>query len=229
MFSRRFGSVTALLVCLTATTLGCGDEINGDQDILAIGDSLLDFHTPDADIATVAAEELGLSVELAASGGTTMLDEDGIPQTYVDGSFSVLIASGGGNDLGGCDCGGGCGDVLDALIAEDGSSGAIVDLVQRAVADGKQVAWVGYMRPQPDAEEFADCTGELDVYRTRFAALDAALDDLVFIDGVAIGSGSEDALYEEDGYHPSEAGSQALGLAVADAARQAFGLQDRLR
>ena len=97
MFSRRFGSVTALLVCLTATTLGGGDEINGDQDILAIGDSLLDFHTPDADIATVAAEELGLSVELAASGGTTMLDEDGIPQTYVDGSFSVLIASGGGN------------------------------------------------------------------------------------------------------------------------------------
>ena len=218
---RPVALTTAL--CLVASS-ACTDPVTGDEDILAIGDSLLDFHTPDADIATVAAEELGLSVELAAYGGTTMLDEDGIPETYVDGSFSVLIASGGGNDLGGCDCGGGCGDVLDALIAEDGSSGAIVDLVQRAVSDGKQVAWVGYMRPQPDAEEFADCTGELDVYRTRFAALDDALDDLVFIDGVAIGSGSEDALYEEDGYHPSEAGSQALGLAVADAARQAFGL-----
>ena len=215
--------VLASVVLMLAAS-GCGRGITGDQDILAIGDSLLEYHAPDADIATVAAEELGQTVELAAFGGTTMISDDGeaIPDSYIDGSFELLIASGGGNDLEGCRCGGGCGNVLDALIADDARSGAIVALTERAIGDGKQVAWVGYMRPRPDAEAFADCTDELDIYRERMARLAEEEPDLVFIDGVDIGSGSEARRYEPDGYHPSEDGSRALGLAVAAAVREAW-------
>jgi len=204
--------------------MGCGDGALGDQDILSIGDSLLDFHAPDADIATVAGSALGLDVEHGAVGGTTMLGGDSIPDSYVDGSFSLLIASGGGNDFGECGCDGGCDEVLDDLLSEDGTEGAIAVLVDRAVGDGKSVIWVGYLRPMDDAEEFSDCDAELDVYRERLSALDAREAAMVFVDGATIGTGSEDELYEPDGYHPSEAGSLALGEAAANQASAAFGL-----
>ncbi len=214
------------LLGFSASLLGCGDEVDADQDILAIGDSLLSSHTPEDDIASVAARELNLSVGLGAIGGTTLLDsgDSGIPQTYLNGAFRVLIVSGGGNDLGSCDCGGGCGDVLDAMLSEDATTGAVVDLVDEAVSDGKKVAWIGYMRPQADAEEFADCGGELDIYRARLSMLDATQEDLVFVDGAEIGTGVETELYAPDGYHPSEAGSLALGQALAISTREAFNL-----
>ena len=203
---------------LVLTLLGCGAELAGDQDILALGDSLLDFHTPDGDIATVAAEALGMSVELGAIGGTTMLEPDGgaIGDTYVEGSFSVLVVSGGGNDLATCGCAGRCEDVIDQLVTADAEAGAIVELVERAAADDKRIAWTGYMRPLADAEEFTGCDRELDTLRDRLRALEVRVPEMVFVDGAELGTGSERALYEQDGYHPSREGSALLGAAVAE-------------
>ena len=86
------------------------------------------------------------------------------------------------------------------LIATD-ASGAIVDMIRRAIDDGHKVAWVGYMRPKPDAE-FATCGGEVDLFRQRLTALDAELPSMIFVDGAELGTGVEDDLYEEDGYVP---------------------------
>jgi len=198
----------------------------GDMEILAIGDSFFDYHGPDADLPYVVAESLDMSIEVAAVGGTTMLGGEGIdiPNQYVDGAFGLLIAGGGGNDFASCTCGEDCEPILDALISEDGTEGAVPALVSRAIGDGVKVAWVGYFRPMDNDNEFSACRGELNSYRKRLSALDEQEDGMVFIDGVEYGSGVEEELYEDDGYHPSEEGSATMGAVVAATVSEAFGL-----
>jgi len=230
--------LSALLVLSTVAATACDVRLpggegredekssaTGDREILAIGDSFLDYHGPDADLPYVVADSLEMSIESAAVGGTTMLGGEGpdIPNQYVDGTFDLLIASGGGNDFGRCTCGEDCGPVLDQLISEDGTEGAVPDLVARAAEGGAKVAWVGYFRPMDNDNEFSACGGELDTYRERLALLDAMETDMVFIDGAEYGSGVEDELYDADGYHPSEEGSALLGAVVAATVAEEFG------
>ena len=224
MRTRKTPPFVLALLTLTVPSSACSHEedeaLTGDRDILAVGDSLLGFHYPGDSIPDVAARALDLTMESAARGGETLLggEDNAIPNQYQTGSYRLLIASGGGNDLGErCVCGEDCGPTLDLLIDEDSQTGAIPDLVATAVEDGLDVAWLGYMVPRADAEEFANCGGELDTLRERLAQLERSEDRLVFVDGALLGSGVEAELYEEDGYHPSVAGSEALGLAIADA------------
>ena len=218
----------ALLAVLLigSTAVGCIEvgEPDLDGDILVIGDSLLDYHAPDADVGTVAGEKLGLEVDMLASGGASMLDRNGIVDAYVNEGHALVIANGGGNDLEGCVCGDDCWRVIDLLISENGSDGAIPDLVHRIVEDGAYVAWVGYMRPMEDAEEYADCGGEVDLLRERLQRLDDSEPSMVFVDGALIGTGVEEHLYDPDGYHPSPEGCAALGEEVAQRIDDAFGL-----
>ena len=92
MFIRR----AAPLLLLTACTQGP----SGDADILAIGDSLLDFNTPDEDVTSVAAEALGMSHEFAAIGGTRLSTTIcvrgprmfGVARTLSPGGTSACVA-----------------------------------------------------------------------------------------------------------------------------------------
>ena len=161
---------------------------------------------------------------MLASGGASMLDRHGIVDAYVNEGHALVIANGGGNDLEGCVCGDDCWGVIDLLISENGSDGAIPDLVHRIVEDGAYVAWVGYMRPMEDAEEYADCGGEVDLLRERLQRLDDSEPSMVFVDGALIGTGVEEHLYDPDGYHPSPEGCAALGEEVAQRIDDAFGL-----
>lgn len=216
-----------LLTLIAAFLLGCPEDMPEDADILVVGDSLMDFNRPDEDVASVMSGELSLTHAFAAAGGTTLLGDErsSIGGQYVAGPYRVLLVSGGGNDLGeGCQCGVDCDSVIDQLLSSDSSSGVARDLVDRAIADGLSVVWVGYMRPMPDAEEFSACGGELDIIRDRMAAMDQALGEMVFVDGVTVGDGTDPSMYAEDGYHPSPQGSEGLGLAAAEAARQQLDL-----
>ena len=215
-----------VLVIFVSAAVGCtGPEDHSlDGDILVIGDSFLDYHTPDADIASIAGESLGLDVDMLAFGGATMLNEYSIADTYVDEGHTLLIVSGGGNDLEGCVCGESCEGVIDELISEDGAEGAIPDLVYRALGDGVYVAWVGYMRPMAGAVEYANCGEEVDLLRERLQRLDESENGMVFVDGALIGTGVEEHLYDPDGYHPSPEGCAALGEEVAQRVDDAFGL-----
>lgn len=218
--------VLLAMLLIGSTAVGCIEvgEPDLDGDILVIGDSLLDYHAPDADVGTVAGEKLGLEVDMLASGGASMLDRNGIVDAYVNEGHALVIANGGGNDLEGCVCGDDCWRVIDLLISENGSDGAIPDLVHRIVEDGAYVAWVGYMRPMEDAEEYADCGGEVDLLRERLQRLDDSEPSMVFVDGALIGTGVEEHLYDPDGYHPSPEGCAALGEEVAQRIDDAFGL-----
>ena len=223
---RGLNPITLAMLLIGSTAVGCIEvgEPDLDGDILVIGDSLLDYHAPNADVGTVAGEKLGLEVDMLASGGASMLDRNGIVDAYVNEGHALVIANGGGNDLEGCVCGDDCWRVIDLLISENGSDGAIPDLVHRIVEDGAYVAWVGYMRPMEDAEEYADCGGEVDLLRERLQRLDDSEPSMVFVDGALIGTGVEEHLYDPDGYHPSPEGCATLGEEVAQRIDDAFGL-----
>ena len=223
---RGLNPITLSMLLFGSMAVGCIEvgEPDLDGDILVIGDSLLDYHAPDADVGTVAGERLGLEVDMLASGGAPMLDRHGIADTYVDEGHVLVISNGGGNDLEGCVCGDDCWGVIDLLISENGSDGAIPDLVRRILDDGAYVAWVGYMRPMEDADEYADCGGEVDLLRERLQRLDESEDGMIFVDGALIGTGVEEDLYDPDGYHPSLEGCAALGEEVAQRVEGAFGL-----
>ena len=218
--------IALAMLLIGSTIVGCIEvrEPDLDGDILVIGDSLLDYHAPDADVGTVAGEKLGLEVDMLASGGASLLNGHGIADTYVDEGHVLVIANGGGNDLEGCVCGDDCWGVIDLLISENGSDGAIPDLVRRILDDGAYVAWVGYMRPMEDADEYADCGGEVDLLRERLQRLDDSEPSMVFVDGALIGTGVEEHLYDPDGYHPSPEGCAALGEEVAQRVDDTFGL-----
>ena len=223
---RCLNPITLAMLLIGSTAVGCIEvgEPDLDGDILVIGDSLLDYHAPDADVGTVAGEKLGLEVDMLASGGASMLDRHGIVDAYVNEGHALVIANGGGNDLEGCVCGDDCWGVIDLLISENGSNGAIPDLVHRILEDGAYVAWVGYMRPMEDAEEYADCGGEVDLLRERLQRLDDSEPSMIFVDGAMIGTGVEKHLYDPDGYHPSPEGCAALGEEVARRVDDTFGL-----
>ena len=95
--------------------------------------------------------------------------------------------------------------------------------MSRAIEGGAKVAWVGYFRPMDNGNEFSGCIDELEVFRSRMARLDANESDMVFIDGVEHGSGVEEELYAEDGYHPSVEGSALMGEVVAETVAEEFG------
>ena len=127
-----------------------------------------------------------------------------------------LLVTGGGNDFAECTCGVDCDDTLSTLISEEGD-GAIPELVQQAISDGHQVAWAGYLTPMPSAESFSNCTGELEILAGRMERYADAVDQMVFVNGMEYGDGTNTELYAEDGYHPSGEGSAVIGRAIAAA------------
>lgn len=215
-----------LLSLISSATVFAQAAAAQDAGVLAVGDSFMAYNAPESDIATVAADQIGMTVASAAVGGTTMMggEEQNIPSQYRANGQVLVIASGGGNDLGeSCFCGVDCEEVVDQLIDEDASSGAIVSLVEQAISDGAYVAWVGYMRPMPDAEAFQGCEAELDELARRLAILDESLQEMVVVNGAEIGTGEEEELYDADGYHPSATGSEAVGTAVAERLYEEYG------
>jgi acyl-CoA thioesterase-1 len=217
-----------LLVLSTLLVSACDTAepapVTGHRDILAVGDSLLDFHGEKADVPEVVAESLGLTVASAAHDGSSVLGAHGeaVVDQLMDGSYSLVLASGGADDLAGCTCGVDCEPVLDALVSDDGRVGAIPDFVAQVVDSGAQVAWAGYFRPMADADRMADCAVELEELDDRMMRLDDQWPDMVYVAGSEFGRGQDADLYEEDGMHPSVEGSAMLGAVVAATVAEAF-------
>ena len=188
------------------------------EDAIAIGDSVLEWNLEEgASIPEVFAEQSGLAITHAAISGTRVLGgEDSIPSQYVSGEWQVVLIDGGANDVGpdGCGCGD-CVEVVDELVSEDLATGAMVELVDRVLADSAEVILLGYYRPAADSE-FGACDEELVAVNTRYAALAAAREGVTFVDmGEAIDYPSDPSDFSEDGIHPSVAGSRAVGEYIA--------------
>ena len=207
---------------MVAFLAGCaGEGVPADATVLAVGDSILAWNREEgASIPEVAGRELDRVVHNVAVSGSWITgdEDDAIPAQYVEGSWDWVIADGGANDLNGeCECGD-CDAVMDTIIAEDARAGEYPVLADRVRAGGARLLVMSYPRLPPGARfGFDRCEAELETLSARQAALAAARDDVFFVDVRPIVDGTDLALFVADQVHPSIAGGEVMGKAVADA------------
>ena len=195
------------------------DSTQPREGLHAVGDSVLAWWGNEGDsIPDKAAEGLGLSLVNSAISGAQVLDEgdEGIPSQYLSGPWDVVLIDGGANDLADrCGCGD-CDSTLDAIISADASSGVMVSLVDRALADAQQVVVFDYYRTPPGTE-FEPCFGVMEELETRYNLLASSRDRLTVVDGEASVSADDLSDWDEDRIHPSKQGAAKVGAAIAAA------------
>ena len=180
--------------------------------IQAIGDSHLAFNerrsTP-AQLSELLAER-GRSnfVQNNAVGGATIgcggeRGDNCIPPQYVQGDWTHVMVSAGGNDFLETNCSAD----LDAIISADLRSGLMVDLVERLRASGAQVIIVGYVELlNPDS--WARCA-PIETMLQRYRAFAGQTGGVSFVD-TRDAFGREAPENYADDIHTSVAGSRRL-------------------
>ncbi|MEM9042496.1 MAG: SGNH/GDSL hydrolase family protein [Actinomycetota bacterium] len=229
----------ALAACLTIVACASStsddgtavdDGVTRSTTILALGDSILDFHVDDGhSIPDVIGRTLDRPVVNAAVGGAWFAHADpeavsvGLDvRAQYDGARAAadagwVVLTGGGNDVNdACGCGR-CDEVLDALISHDGTNGEIADFARRVVADGSQLMYVGYAEISADAEGgFGRCVDELSEHSRRLAEMAESIDGVYFADARQVVTAADPHAYLDDLVHPSVEGAGTLGRFVAD-------------
>ena len=203
-----------MLVFLLAA---CVPEKEATSGVLAIGDSIMDWHLEDAaSIPEVAAQELGLDVRNAAIGGTQLTDgEEAIPEQYIEGDWDWVLIDGGANDLNDqCECGD-CDDLLDEISAADGSSGVLPMLVDRIVDDGHNIVLVGYYNIPEEAEGFEGCNTPITELNTRQRNIAESREGVWFVSPRDVVQPDNLEMYDDDLIHPSVEGSRVIGEHIA--------------
>lgn len=187
-----------------------------NADVIVVGDSILAWHRGSGrSIPDVVEQGTGLDVTNVSVSGARFLGAGNIPSQYGAGDWDWVIVNGGGNDLRPA-----CGTsnataILDALISEDGRSGAIPVFVDRAATGGAQVIILGYYPVSTRGGPFVRCIAVLDELAARQARKAATNPAVIFVDsGQAIGA-SDSASYAPDLVHPSPPGAALVGELVA--------------
>lgn len=193
-------------------------------DILVIGDSVLAWNRlSGGDVGQVIAAELNRDVVSRAALGARIIAGSlgtisglSIPNQLSGGPWNWVVMNGGANDLGfSCGCTR-CDAEVDLLIAEDGSAGAIIELIDAARQQQAQVVWVGYYAA-PNSQSFAGCRPALVEIERRIANYALAKDGVFFIDSEDVIDPTRAELFSPDLTHPSAAGSAMIGRFVAQA------------
>lgn len=213
-----------VFLCLTLCLVQFGQPAtaNDPRRVLVMGDSLLDWNrTRGQSIPQVMARKTGWDVSIKSASGASMYRSGAtenpravIPTQYEDGKWDWVVLNGGANDLfSKCGCRR-CANVLDRIIAPDGKSGIMVDLVRRAHADGAGVVMVGYLgNPRPNL--FNRCRTAVFEMVRRQKLLADLLPDVIYLssrDAVDINRRGSFAL---DGVHPSARSSRRIGTYLA--------------
>ena len=194
--------------------IACSVDNTGIQ---AIGDSIFDWNEKQS-IPHVVGEELNMPVVNNAIGGSKVIGEEGIPLQYEDGAWQWVLIDGGGNDLNeGCGCTDDevCNDIIDVIVAEDGSEGLIYDIVERATGDGHNVVLLGYYEVSVDSE-FGNCNDELYILRERYNKLVSLFGTAIFVDPTAVVFPDMTEAYDADLVHPSKEGGRIVGELIVD-------------
>lgn len=232
-FARLFLASVAAAPLLISCSNRCADvaalssSASADPRIAAIGDSVLAWSADRCQsIPDHASLVLGTPVTNYAVNGAKVLsgsDEKPAIARQLDTSaaegFDVVIVNGGGNDLNGtCECGA-CDDVLDDLVAKDGTAGAMVALIERITATGARVVLVDYFVLHDDAwygfDRCGDALAELDA---RYETLAAGKPGVTLVDlGDVVSPTTQPEAYAFDHVHPSDDGAALMGALVAAA------------
>ncbi|MFW8635007.1 SGNH/GDSL hydrolase family protein [Cribrihabitans pelagius] len=196
----------------------------GEARILAMGDSLLAWNRltgnsiadavedtleePVADRAVSGARHL---YRLPLTGAAGM----NIAKQYRPGPWEWIIVNGGGNDLWlGCGCLA-CDGKLDRLIAEDGQSGAIPDLLTRLRGTGAKVIYLGYLRSPGRGSLIEHCRDEGNTLERRIARHAEGDPGVVFLSLKGMVPPGDRSYHALDMIHPSVKASRKIGGRIA--------------
>lgn len=208
--------LTALLACTTDFARGDLE----DAELIAIGDSLLEWNMGEGSIPEVIGESLDRPMYNASVGGSNFLDgaSDVIPEQYVSGDWDWLVLDGGANDLNDrCECGD-CDEIMDEMLSADGQTGVMADFVREVADSGVQVMIMGYYGIPETAEfGFDQCIPLISELSARQAALAGSDAMIEFADAAEVVDGTDLSMFDDDHVHPSLAGSAAVGAFLAEA------------
>lgn len=210
----------SLLACVSSR---CGEvETLPSADVVAIGDSILAWREPKCQsVPDHASSLLGARIDNRSINGAQLLGgEDAIPDQLGDSTASTVLLTGGGNDLNArevCD-GADPTEVLDLLVSEDGSTGAMPGLVDALTAEGREVWLLLYY----DVREqgwygLGACGEEVALLKERYVRLAESRPSVHTLDLADTVHQSDRDLYDFDHVHPSKEGAEVLGAAVAEA------------
>ena len=205
-----------LLLLSLLLLAACGRGVPDQARIVVAGDSVMAWNrAAGASVADQLQARLGepvgdVSLPLAkVTGGAGPLN---IP-TQLDGiAVSHVVLNGGANDLTGCECGR-CGAVLDRLISEDGTQGAIPALVADLRRRGSRVIWADYYTSPKYAG--TACEPRYKVLEARHGRMAARDPGVTLADMDDVFRPDDLTLFASDKTHPSQKGSARIADLIA--------------
>lgn len=221
----------AALVYLTAFGVASADPSGADQPedqaeprILAIGDSLMSWHTlTGLSIPDIVEQELEEPVANRSIGGARLIfkvplfGDVGmqISHQVIDGDWDWVVMNGGGNDLWfGCGCNK-CDAKMDKLITSDGEDGEIPRVINGLLDNGSKVLFFGYLRSPGIGSMIEECRDEGDELETRIETFANANKGVYFMSNADLVPEGDLSFHALDRIHPSLKASEAIGNRVA--------------
>ncbi len=239
VFARHFVSFfLAALLCVTGfwgaasadTVPSTRNQGPQEPRILAIGDSMMSWHLVSRNaISNAVSDALGEPVENRAVGGARMqyaLPITGamglnISKQYRDDPVDWVVLNGGGNDLWlGCGCKA-CDTKVNRMVSKNGNRGTIPQLVDRILARGANVIYLGYLRSPGIYSAIDACADYADEFEGRIAEMVSKREGAYFLDLSELVPYGDASYHGVDLIHPSRKGSQVIGQKVADVIRMA--------
>lgn len=194
----------------------CGRGVPEKARIVVAGDSVMAWNrVQGASVADRLQESLGEEVGDVSTPGAQIAGRRGafnIPAQLDGLSVEWVVLNGGANDLSSnCACSD-CGPVLENLISDDGTRGAIPKLVADLRERGSQVIWADYYT----SPRFAGtaCEAPYRVLEARLRRMAATKDGIMFVDMDDVFSPDDLSLFAPDRTHPSQKGSARIAELV---------------
>lgn len=209
----------ALIVAICATMLGCTPVSTKESTVLMLGDSMFAWNrTGGGGVGANLARTLERSVEdrsitgahVNVTGPNENDPKRSITAQYGPGKWQWVVINGGANDLlFECGCGR-CDRTLDDIISPDLKTGALVDLVAKARADGARVMLVGYHAGRAGGHYFSGCKPEVTALVQRQLQFAARTRGVYMVRARKALDSNNSAHFAFDRVHPSKLGSRLI-------------------
>lgn len=220
-FSAFFAALFILVALLHAPAVQAQSE---QPKILVMGDSLMAVNrVVGSSVSLALGKTLGVEVtDHAVSGARYFhaLPITGalglrISSQFHGGPYDYVVMNGGGNDLlFGCGCGA-CTRMMNRLVSEDGTAGAIPALVAKIRASGAKVIYTGYLRTPGVTSPVEGCGVLGDEMDRRLALMAKAQKGVSFVRLADVVKKDGDTSYHGvDLIHPSAKGSRAIAARI---------------
>ncbi|MFK7892305.1 MAG: SGNH/GDSL hydrolase family protein [Granulosicoccus sp.] len=213
-----------IVITLLAACGGSQDTeprpLNTEAEILSIGDSFFEWHAESKQsIPDEIGKLLNKSVSNQAMIGALITGGDGgidIEDQYVEGGWEWVVMAGGGNDLNDkCSCNA-CEGVLDQLISQDATSGAIPELVTTMLNNGHNVVYMSYpVLPIGAQFGFNQCSDDFIELEFRVDQLALNTQNMWLVRASDVVPEDDNAYFEGDLVHPSVKGTAVIGEYIA--------------